>query len=93
MKKLFLIIAFLFIIIGCELDKPRCWSCTQVNTYAMPGYLPDTTVTKTIRCDITHEDILEYMHQNTYDGQECYNGYIIQITSSCHCMEATCWEE
>lgn len=91
MKKLIFMIVFLFVIIGCEKDKPRCWFCTQVMAYAMPGFLTDTIITTATRCDLTKEQINDFEHENTYHGQECYNGYVIEIQSSMHCMEATCW--
>jgi hypothetical protein len=94
MKKILLILTLLIIIIlGCEKDKPRCWGCTQVVVYSMPGFLPDTTITKYIKCNLDKETVLDLMHWYTYEAQQCVNGTMVDIQSSYHCIEATCWEE
>jgi hypothetical protein len=88
MKKIFLFFAItIVIILGCEKDKPSCWSCTQINTYAMPGFLPDTTISVTVRCNLTEKQIYYFEHENTYKGQESYNGYVIKTTNSCKCTK------
>jgi hypothetical protein len=91
MKKVFLTLALLMIVIlSCE--KEHCWGCTQITIYDIPGYLPDTNVVKSVRCDLTKETVNDMEHWLTYDATECINGTIVNIHSSYHCMEATCWE-
>lgn len=77
---------------SCE-EKEVCWGCTQITVYEIPGYLPDTTIVKSVRCDLAEETVNNMENWLTYNAEECINGTIVYIHSSYHCMEATCWDE
>lgn len=92
MKKLFFTLALLVMTIVMSCEKEHCWGCTQITIYEIPGYLPDTTIVKSIRCDLTEKTVTDMEHWLTYRAEECLNGTLVTIHSSYHCMEATCWE-
>ena len=92
MKKLILILALLTTVAILSCEKEHCWGCTQITIYEIPGYLPDTTIVKSIRCDLTEKTVTDMENWLTYRAEECLNGTIVTINSSYHCMEATCWD-
>lgn len=89
-KSIFVFVLLLTIaILSCE--KEHCWACTQTTVYEITGYLPDTNIVESVRCDLTEKTVDEMVRWLTYEATECQNGIIVNIHSSYHCMEATCW--
>jgi len=64
MKNLIFILAI--VLFSCEKDEPVfCWECELTTTYSATRYIPDVISNTYIKCDLTQDEIIEYMDDNS----------------------------